>query len=108
MVIRYDILLKQARKLLILVVILLNPLTLSSQNAPNFPVSHRIFNPFIMNPAVSGSKDFTSVDLLISNFGKDNSQLLSGNMRLSKSEKEYFTSVPTPDLYKYRDWSISV
>lgn len=74
--------------------------SLHAQQSPDFPVSYRIFNPFIMNPAITGSKDFMSADLLISNFGKDNSQLLSSHTRLSKSDKEYFTSVATPRYTK--------
>jgi type IX secretion system PorP/SprF family membrane protein len=70
------------------------------QQVPDFPVSYRIYNPFIFNPAIAGSKDFTSADLLISSFGNSNSQLASGNLRISKSEKEYFSSLPTPEFTK--------
>ena len=94
----------------LLLLLLTSPLL--SQHAPDFPVSYRIFNPFVFNPAVAGSKDFTSVDVLINNFGKANSQLFSGHTRLSKSEKEYFTSVPNPvytniglGAYLYNEYS---
>jgi type IX secretion system PorP/SprF family membrane protein len=63
-----------------------------SQQVPDIPVSYRIFSPFIFNPAVVGSKDFSSIDLLISNYGKSNSQVASGNMRLTKSKEKYFSS----------------
>jgi type IX secretion system PorP/SprF family membrane protein len=70
------------------------------QQVPDFPVSYRLFNPFIFNPAIAGSKDFSSVDLLISNSGSSNSQAASGNLRISKSQKEYFSSQSTPEFTK--------
>jgi type IX secretion system PorP/SprF family membrane protein len=70
------------------------------QQVPDYPVAYRIYNPFIFNPAIAGSKDFTSADLLLSNFGNSNSQLASGNLRISKSKKEYFTSLSTPEFTK--------
>lgn len=63
-----------------------------SQQGLDIPVSYRIFNQFIFNPAIAGSKDFSSIDLLISNYGKSNSQIASGNLRLSKSGQEYLSS----------------
>jgi type IX secretion system PorP/SprF family membrane protein len=82
-------------------VILINAISFNvvyGQQTPDFPLSYRIFSPFIFNPAIAGSKDFTSVDLLFSNYGKSNSQLASGNLRLSKSHKEYFSSLSTPEF----------
>ncbi|MEE4117014.1 MAG: PorP/SprF family type IX secretion system membrane protein, partial [Marinilabiliaceae bacterium] len=112
MVIRSDTIPKILRGLSFALLFLLLTSPLHSQHAPDFPISYRIFNPFVFNPAVAGSKDFTSVDMLISNFGKANSQLFSGHTRLSRSEKEYFTSVPTPvytnigvGAYLYNEYS---
>lgn len=72
--------------------------TVYSQQTPINPVSYRIFSPFIFNPAVAGSKDFSTIDLLISNYGESNSQIASGNLRLSKSKKEYYSSLATPEF----------
>ncbi len=74
-----------------------------SQQIPDIPVSYRIFSPFIFNPAVAGSKDFTSIDLLISNYGKSKSQIASGNLRLSKSSEKYFSS---PSATKFSSFGI--
>ena len=59
-----------------------------AQPTPNYPISYRLFSPFLFNPAIAGSKDFLAVDLTISNTGKANSQVASGNMRISKTKKE--------------------
>ncbi len=72
-----------------------------AQTTPNYPISYRLFNPFIFNPAIAGSKDFMAVDLTISNTGDVNSQIVSGNMRLSKTRKEYFSSLATPEFSKF-------
>jgi type IX secretion system PorP/SprF family membrane protein len=70
------------------------------QQAPDYPISYRLFTPFILNPAIAGSKDFTSVDLIIGKYGTSNSQLLSGNMRIAKTKKEYITSLPVTEFSK--------
>ncbi len=69
-----------------------------AQPTPNYPVSYRLFNPFVFNPAIAGSKDFLAVDLTISNTGNANSQLAAGSLRLSKTRDEYFSSLPTPEF----------
>lgn len=68
------------------------------QQTPSYPVYHRITTPFIFNPAIAGSKDFFSVDLSAGKFGKANSQLISGNMRLSKKPVSYLSSPPIPQF----------
>lgn len=82
--------------LLLIKVITLNGVY--GQQTPDFPLSYRIFTPFIFNPAISGSKDFSTVDLLIGTCGKSNSQMASGNMRISKTNKEYFSSLSAPEF----------
>jgi type IX secretion system PorP/SprF family membrane protein len=62
------------------------------QQVPFFPVSYRIFDPYILNPAVAGSKDFSSADFIASWNGKLNSQILGFNSRLLKKGPSYFTS----------------
>ena len=71
---------------------------LAGQQVPDYPVSYRLFTPFIFNPAIAGSKDFTSVDITLGKQGKSNSQLASGNLRIGKLKKEYLTSVSVPEF----------
>lgn len=91
---------KSTRKLIcLLLLIWAAPINRSyGQQLPYYPISYRIFSPFVFNPAIAGSKDFSSVDLLISNYGKYNSQIASGNLRLSKSRNEYFSALPVPEF----------
>jgi type IX secretion system PorP/SprF family membrane protein len=70
-----------------------NPLV--GQQTPLDPVSYRIFSPFILNPAIAGSKDFSSVDLISGWLGKSNSQIISVNSRLTKKGSGYFMSPGT-------------
>ncbi|MBN2633122.1 MAG: PorP/SprF family type IX secretion system membrane protein [Bacteroidales bacterium] len=69
-----------------------------SQQTPLYPLFHRMVSPFIFNPAIAGSKDFFSVDISAGKFGKANSQLVSGNMRLSKKPLTYHSSPPIPQF----------
>jgi type IX secretion system PorP/SprF family membrane protein len=62
------------------------------QQVPVNPISYRIFSPFIFNPAIAGSKDFFSVDFTASAQRMSNSQILSGNSRLTKKAVNYFSS----------------
>jgi type IX secretion system PorP/SprF family membrane protein len=83
---------------LVLLTFLISPEVLMGQQVPMHPVSYRIFSPFIFNPAIAGSKDFSNLDLLISNYGESNSQMASGNLRLAKSGNEYFSSQSAPEF----------
>jgi len=82
------------------------------QQMPFNPVSYRIFSPFLINPAISGSKDYMSVDILGGFTGKSYSQVISGNARLARktygygtSEKTYsFTSIGT-GVSAYNDFN---
>jgi type IX secretion system PorP/SprF family membrane protein len=82
------------------------------QQTPQFPISHRIFTPFVFNPAIAGSKDFFSVDFSAGKSGKANSQLLSGNMRVTKPPANYALTQPIPEFtnfgvggYLYNDFN---
>lgn len=68
------------------------------QQVPLNPISYRIFSPFVFNPAIAGSKDFFSVDLIGYWQGKSESQILSGNTRLKKTVPGYFSS---PDAFQF-------
>lgn len=71
-------------------------LTISKANGQqngNYPVSTKIFSPFIFNPAITGSKDFLSIDIIGSYQKKNNPRLICENSRLSiKKKPRYFSS----------------
>ena len=56
------------------------------------PVSFWVFTPYIYNPAMVGSKDFLSVNVSAAFLGNANTQLLSGNTRITKTSSGYFSS----------------
>ncbi|MRS02367.1 type IX secretion system membrane protein PorP/SprF [bacterium] len=62
----------------------------TAQHTPLNPISSRVFTPFIINPAIAGSKDFMALDLSATIQGDDYSQLLSGNSRIAKKGPRYF------------------
>lgn len=61
----------------------------SGQQMPFNPVSYRIFTPLILNPAIAGSKDYFSVDVIAGFRGKSYSQIIDGNTRLVKKVEGY-------------------
>lgn len=65
-------------------------LSLSGQHTPYNPISSRVFNPYNINPAIAGSKDFLALDLSATIQGEEYSQLLSGNSRIAKKGPRYF------------------
>ena len=62
----------------------------AAQHVPLNPISGRVFTPFIINPAIAGSKDFMALDLAATIAGTSYSQLLSGNSRIAKKGPRYF------------------
>jgi type IX secretion system PorP/SprF family membrane protein len=62
----------------------------TAQQTPLTPISNRVFTPFIINPAIAGSKDFMAIDISAVIQGTDMSQLLSGNTRIAKKGPTYF------------------
>lgn len=64
--------------------------TVTAQQTPLTPISNRVFTPFIINPAIAGSKDFMAIDISAVIQGTDKSQLLSGNTRIAKKGPTYF------------------
>jgi type IX secretion system PorP/SprF family membrane protein len=65
---------------------------MAGQQTPLSPVSYRIFSPFIFNPAIAGSKDFSSVDIISQWQGQINSQIVAVNSRITKKGPDYFSS----------------
>jgi type IX secretion system PorP/SprF family membrane protein len=77
---------------------------LVGQQNPVNPVYYWVFNPYVYNPAISGSKDYISVDLASSFRGKANTEFLGANTRLSRKQSGYFA---TSDLVEYENVGIS-
>lgn len=75
---------------ILIVLAMLTGLNVSAQHTPLTPISNRVFTPFIINPAIAGSKDFMAIDLAATIQGEDFSQLLSSNSRLAKKGPRYF------------------
>lgn len=61
-----------------------------AQQVPLTPISNSVFTPFLINPAISGSKDFMAFDLSGVIQGDNYSQLLSANTRIAKKGPTYF------------------
>ena len=70
------------------------------QQLPFNPVSYRIYSPFIINPAIAGSKDYFSLDMLAGFKGKSYSQVISGNTRIVKKVPGYLASGRTSSFTK--------
>ena len=70
-----------------------------AQQIPNEPVSYRVFNPFVFNPAITGSRDYNSFDLITAFQGESRATLLGVSSRLSRTEPGYFSA---PDVVKFR------
>ena len=68
------------------------------QQMPFNPVSYRIYTPFILNPAIAGSKDYLSIDMIAGFNDKSHSQILSGNTRITKKVPGY---LPSGRTYSY-------
>jgi len=62
----------------------------SAQHTPLTPISNKVFTPFMINPAIAGSKDFMAIDLAATIQGDDYSQMLSTNTRVAKKGPRYF------------------
>ena len=75
--------------LAILVTIVVLP-SVSGQHTPIAPLTNRVFTPFIINPAIAGSKDFIDIDFAAVIQGADKSQILSANSRIAKRGPTYF------------------
>jgi len=81
---------KQRKVLLFGIITLLAVYNAEAQLTPYNPISGRIFTPFLINPAIAGSKDFMALDLSATIQGDNFSQLLSGNSRIAKKGPRYF------------------
>lgn len=73
------------------------------QQTPLNSISYWVFSPYIYNPAIAGSKDFLSIGFNAAFQGESNTQLISGNTRISKTKSGYFTS---PDITEFKNLGI--
>lgn len=73
------------------------------QQTPLNPMSYWVFTPYIYNPGMIGSKDFISVGINAAFQGNSNSQLISGNRRISRTRSGYFSS---PDIIEFKNIGI--
>jgi len=88
----------------VLLIVLIFPLIAASgQETPVNPVSNKVFTPFVFNPAIAGSKDFLSVDLLAALQNKQYTQLLSANARIKKKGGD---DLLNPDIKEYSNIGI--
>ncbi len=83
------------KKVLLIFVVAFSFNMSSGQQLPFNPISYRIYSPFIINPAIAGSKDFFSTDFVAGFQNKSYSQIISGNARLLKKEPGYVLSPVT-------------
>jgi type IX secretion system PorP/SprF family membrane protein len=74
-----------------------------AQQTPYHPLSYRIFSPFLFNPAMAGSKDFSSLDVISGWQGKSNSQVICVNSRITKKGPSYFMA---PDVKEFSNFGI--
>ena len=89
-------------RIILLVIVTLASVTKSkAQQTPLNPISNRVFTPFIINPAIAGSKDFMALDLSATIQGTDKSQLLSGNTRIAKKGPRYFGAPVSRSFTKF-------
>lgn len=90
-------------RILIAVAFVFTSALINGQQTPLSPVSYWVFTPFIYNPAIAGSKDFMSIGVNGAFQGKSNTQLISGNARISKTKTGYFS---TPDISEFKNAGI--
>jgi type IX secretion system PorP/SprF family membrane protein len=84
--------------LIFLLVFIFSPA--NGQQTPLNPISYWVFTPHIYNPAMVGSKDFLSVGINAAFQGAANTELFSGNTRITKTSSGYFSS---PDITEFRN-----
>jgi type IX secretion system PorP/SprF family membrane protein len=87
-------------KVLLIFVFIFSFCSASGQQTPLNPGSYWVFIPYIYNPAMVGSKDFLSIGINAAFQGKSNTQIISGNTRLTKTKSGYFSS---PDIIEFKN-----
>jgi type IX secretion system PorP/SprF family membrane protein len=80
---------------------LLMPFQAESQESPLHFHSQYLFNPYMVNPAIAGSKDFNNINISVRQYisqieGAPKTQVISGHTRLRKPSKGYSWSYRNP------------
>jgi len=81
--------------------ILIWGLTLSGQETPINPISFRVYDMFVLNPAIAGSKDYFVVDGVASFQGSYKSQLITGSSRIYKKSMGFFSTPVNKDYTNF-------
>ena len=81
---------KSTKLILAILIALTAVYNAKAQHTPLTPIANRIFTPFVINPAIAGSKDFMDIDFAAVIQGADKSQILSANTRIAKKGPTYF------------------
>ena len=80
---------------LLLILISVSGERLAGQQTPSYPVSLRVYDPFVLNPAIAGSKDFSNLHLSLGKSSIVTSQFLAGSARIMKRNVKYYTDFGT-------------
>jgi len=86
------------KKTISVLVLVLCFIVANGQQVPMNPISYKIFIPSLFNPAIAGSKDFFSTDIIASFHAKSYSQVLSGNTRIMTKVPGYVSSHMVPEF----------
>ena len=86
----FDSIAKRYKAAILAVLAMISGYNATAQHTPLNPISNRVFTPFIINPAIAGSKDYMALDIAATIQGPEMSQLLSGNSRIAKKGPRYF------------------
>jgi type IX secretion system PorP/SprF family membrane protein len=90
-------------RILLIVLFIFSFCVTKGQQTPLNSISYWVFVPYVYNPAMVGSKDYLSIGINAAFQGESNSQLLSGNARISKTSSGYFLS---PGTTEYKNFGI--
>jgi len=75
-----------ARKLVLLFIGSMTFSLLSAQQIPSNPTSYPVFTPFLINPAIVGSKDVNQLNLMLKANGSPGSQMVNYSSRIQNSK----------------------
>src|SRR4030042_4553492 len=83
------------------ILVILIPISAKSQEHPLHFHSQYLFNPYLVNPAIAGSKDFSNINISVRQYiskieGSPKTQVISGHTRLRKQTKGYSWSYRNP------------
>jgi len=78
------------KTIIIVVLFIITAVKAPAQHTPLNPISGRVFIPYIINPAVAGSKDFMAIDFSATLEGDNTSQVLGTNTRIARKGPGYF------------------